>query len=203
MAIQTYSELQTAIQNWTKRADLWTYIPDFITQAENDINRRLRVREMETEADVSMTGGTRTAALPSDFGEVRRFYLNSSPIVQLEYMAPDDYWRRYTSTNSGQPLAFTIEGSNFAFGPIPDSSYTAKLQYYRKLPALSSSAHGVFTANPFLYLYGSMAEAERFMKNDKRVLLWEGKVNQILHDLTAQTTRVAGSMRVRDDYNPH
>lgn len=203
MAITTYAELQTALQNWTHRNDLTSIIPDFITQAENDINRRLRIREMETEADITITGGTRTAALPSDFGELRRFYLSAAPIVQLEYMAPNDYWRRYTSTSTGQPIVFTIEGSNLVFGPSPDSSYTGKLQYYRKLPAISSSAHGVFTANPFLYLYGAMSEAERYMKNDKRMVMWEQKVDQMIQALHAQTSRVAGSMSIRDDYNPY
>lgn len=189
--------------NWTHRNDLTSIIPDFITQAENDINRRLRIREMETEADVTITGGTRTASLPSDFGEVRRFYLNQTPIIQLEYLAPDDYWRRYVSNKTATPRVFTIEGSNIVFGPTPASNGTAKLQYYRKLPALSSSAHGVFTANPFLYLYGSMAEAERYMKNDKRTAMWEQKTAQLIHELHAQTSRVAGSIQIREDYNPY
>jgi hypothetical protein len=203
MAITTYSELVSAVNDWTHRADIATRVPDFITQAEDDINRRLRVREMEAEADIAIVGGTRTAALPSDFGELRRFYLNSNPITFLNHMSPNDYWRRYTSTNTGKPSVFTIEGSNLVFGPIPDGDYTGKLQYYRKLPAIATSAHGVFTANPFLYLYGALAEAERFMKNDKRTAVWEDKVTKIIMDLYAQTSRVAGSMVIRDDYNPH
>jgi len=38
MAISTYSELQTAVKNWSKRADLDSMIPDFIRLAELRVN---------------------------------------------------------------------------------------------------------------------------------------------------------------------
>jgi hypothetical protein len=88
------------------------------------------------------------------------------------------------------------------FGPIPDASYTAKLLYYRKMPAISSTAHALFTANQDLYLYGSLVSAEPYMKNDKRYGLWEKQFNDILMELESQTSRVGGSMRMRDTYNP-
>jgi hypothetical protein len=203
MAITTNAELESALAGWLDRSDLTVRIPDFVTLCEARVNRKLRVREMQLDADVSLTGGTRTAALPSDFGEVRRLYINSSPVRRLEYISSDDYWDRYLNTNTGKPVAFAIEGSNLVFGPIPDSSYTAKLLYYRKMPAISSTAHGLFTANQDLYLYGSLVSAEPYMKNDKRYGLWEKQFNDILMELESQTSRVGGSMRMRDTYNPY
>lgn len=203
MSISTYAELQTAVSNWVDRSDLTARIPEFISICEARVNRRLRIRETQVEADVTITGGTRTAALPSDFAEVRRLYLNASPIKRLEYMTPNDYWDRFVATVSGKPTAFTIEASNIVLGPIPDGSYTGKLLYYKNLAALSSSAHAVFTANPDLYLYGSLLAAEPFLKNDKRVSLWESQFNNILMELEVQSQRVQGPMRMRDDSNPY
>jgi hypothetical protein len=203
MAISTYAELQTAVSNWVDRSDLTSRIPEFISIAESRVNRKLRCREQEAEADVTVTQGTRTAALPSDFSEVRRFYLNSNPIRLLEYMTPSDYWGRFTGTNTGNPSVFTIEGTNLLLGPSPSGSSTGKLQYYRKLPALSTSAHGVFTANPDLYLYGSLLAAEPFLKNDKRVGLWKSLFDEIMMELETQSRKVQGPMRIRDDSNPH
>jgi hypothetical protein len=203
MAISTYAELQTAVANWVDRADIGSRIPEFISIAESRINRRLRCREQEAEASVSLTGGTRTAALPNDFSEVRRLYLDSSPIRWLEYIDPNEYWRRYVSSTTSKPAVFTIEGTNLVFGPIPDSSYTAKLQYYRTLPALSTSAHGVFVSNPDLYLYGALTATEPFLKNDKRFGLWKSQFDEIMIELETQSRKIQGPpMRIRDDYNP-
>lgn len=203
MAISTYNELLSAVENHLDRSDLDDRIPEFITIAEARIARKLRIREMETEADVSVTGGTRTAALPTGFREVRRLYLNTSPVRILDYISPQDYWARYVSTQTGRPASFTVEGTNFLFGPIPDSSYTAKCLYYKGLDAVSSSAHAVFTANPDLYLYGALTAAEPYIKNDKRLPVWKSLFDECLMDLEKQSMKHHGPMRIRDDYNPH
>ena len=39
MALSTYSDLTTAVANWTARADLTSRIPEFIKLAESDFNR--------------------------------------------------------------------------------------------------------------------------------------------------------------------
>lgn len=203
MAITNYSELQSAVASWLDRSDLTARIPEFIALAESRIARKLRIREMETESDVTLVAGTRTAAVPTGFREVRRVYLNTSPITDLEYMSPQDYWGRYASTNTGKPVVFTVEGTNLVFGPIPDSGYTAKVLHYKALDALSSSAHGVFTANPDVYLYGSLVAAEPFLKNDKRVSMWKALFDESLMELEAQNARHPGPMVMRDDYNPY
>ena len=203
MAISTYAELQSAVSNWLDRSDLTSRIPEFISLAESRIARKLRIREMETESDVTLTGGTRTAAVPTGFREVRRVYLNSSPVIELKYMTPQDYWARYTSTVTGRPVVFSVEGANFLFGPIPDSSYTAKVLHYKAFDALSSSAHAVFTANPDAYLYGALLAAEPFLRNDKRIGVWKGLFDEALMELQTQSDKHAGPLTMRDDYNPH
>ena len=203
MAISTYAELQTAVSNWLDRSDLTARIPEFISIAESRINRKLRIRDQETESDVSLVAGTRTAALPTGFREIKRVYLNTSPSTQLEYIAPSDYWKRYLSTDSGRPQAFTIEGSNMLFGPVPDSAYTAKVLHNKQLDALSSSAHGTFTSNPDLYLYGALTSAEPFLKNDKRLPMWKSLFDEILNELMVQDRTYQGPMRMRDDSNPY
>ena len=47
MALGTYADLQTAIAAWVNRTDLTAVIPDFVTLAEERMNRHLRVRQME------------------------------------------------------------------------------------------------------------------------------------------------------------
>jgi hypothetical protein len=54
MALNSYTNLKTAIANFLARDDLTSEIDDFIDLTEADFNRRLRVRSMET-VDSSFT----------------------------------------------------------------------------------------------------------------------------------------------------
>jgi hypothetical protein len=202
MAISTYAELQTAVTNWLDRDGLTSRIPEFISIAEARIARKLRIREMQQDDSVSLVAGTRTAAVPTGFREAVRVYLNTTPITELEYISSTDYWKRYMATNTGKPRAYTVEGSNFVFGPIPDAAYTAKVLHYKAFDALSTTAHSTFTTNPDLYLYGSLLAAEPFLKNDKRVGLWKSMFDEAMMELEQQDRRHQGSMRMRDDSNP-
>ena len=65
MALTSYATLQTAIKNALHRSDLDTAIPDFITLAEDKLNKRLRLRGMETRATASIS--SEYVALPSGF----------------------------------------------------------------------------------------------------------------------------------------
>ena len=70
MALDSYTNLKTAIANFLARDDLTSEIDDFIDLTEADFNRRLRVRAMET-VDSSFTIDAATEALPTGFLQVR------------------------------------------------------------------------------------------------------------------------------------
>ncbi len=143
----------------------------------------LRIRGMETSADVTISA--QTAALPTGWLAPRRFYVNSNPIGELEYVAPDLFWRTYISSTSAQPRRYTIEGENFVFGPSPDSTYTGKVLYYKKFTALAADGdtNWLLTNAPGVYLHGALAEAHFFVRNSEKALeelnLYCGLVNAL------------------------
>jgi len=178
MAITTYAQLQTAVSNWLKRGDLSTYIPDMITLAEARIMREVRARSMETSFSDTIASGV--IALPTSYIELKFAYINSSTVQWLKRQKPLFIYEKYpTRSASGLPKYISREGSNFIFGPYPDTTYTVNGVYYKDIGPLSSSDHVLFTENPDLYLFATLAEAEPFIKNDKRVQLWETKYRQI------------------------
>ena len=71
MAITSYAELQTAMANWLIRDDLTNRLPEFIDLFEAEVNRRLRIQDMETRATATLTSGSDYLALPTDFGGLR------------------------------------------------------------------------------------------------------------------------------------
>ena len=184
MSIANYSELKTAVANWLNRDDLTTYIPDFVTLGEAMIYRQLRISAMETALNVTISSGV--AAVPSGYVELKHAYLDGAPTRWLKRSDPKFIYEKYpTRSSDSRPAFIAREGSNFIFGPYPDSGYTIKGIYYAKLEALSdSNTTNWFTTNaPDLLLYASLMSAEPFLKNDQRLLVWGSLYSNIKDDI--------------------
>lgn len=181
MALGTYSDLVTAVGTWLDRSDLATYVPDFIALAEERIYRTLRVKALEAALSDTIASGV--IAVPSDYVELKSAYVDGSPTQMLERASVEDIYTNYpTRSSSGKPAYIAREGSSFIFGPYPDAAYTIKGVYYQRLPALSvTNTTNWLTENaPSLLLFGALCEAEPFMRNDQRTVLWEAKFQAAL-----------------------
>ena len=166
MALSTYTELKASIANWLNRSDLTTEISDdFIKLVEADYNSKLRIRKMiESKTEYSITA--ETVALPTGFLQVRDFYIVSgSSKYSLTYMTPTQMDQTKAGSTSGRPLRYTILGDNFRFAPSPDTSYTATINYYKAIDALSDSntSNYILANHPGIYLYGSLYHAANFL----------------------------------------
>lgn len=193
MAISTYADLKTAVQNWLVRSNLTDRIPEFIALAETRIHygsmeepfksEPLRIRAMENR--VYSTINAQRIELPTGFLQARRFYLNSDPIRKLDMVSTDQFWDTWVSSESGTPKQFCIEGEEIVFGPTPDSSYTGELLYYKAFTSLSaaSDTNWLLTNASGAYLYGALIEAHSFTRNDAQAQLCFNKFHGIIDGL--------------------
>lgn len=199
--ITDYSTLQTAVADYLARSDLTGYIPNFIQNCESRLYKNLRIRTMETALSGSISSGV--LAVPSDYLELKYAYINASPINWLERTTPESIYREYpVRSASGRPSLIAREASNFIFGPYPDDTYTVSGIYWAKLTSLSdSNTTNWFTTNaPDLLLYGSLLEAEPFLKNDKRIPTWQmmyGAAIKSVEDQERRENHSGGSLAVR------
>ena len=180
MAISNYSELQTAVANWLNRTDLTDRIKEFIALGEARIYRDLRIRTMETTLNVTLSSGV--AAHPSDYLELKHAYIDGSPTQNLTFQTPDYIYRKYSTRSShSKPRFIASEGSNFIFGPFPDSNYTLKGIYYKRLTALSdSNTTNWFTSNaPDLLLWAALVESVAYTMEDERIELWQARYDTV------------------------
>jgi hypothetical protein len=192
MSISTYSELQTAVQNWLDDTNTLpaARCQEFIALAEADINRVLRVREMMATATGVVTAGTATLALPTGFGGMRALLLVSGgvtyPLHQMSDPAAAD---AYLGASSGLPEHFSVEGSNVRLYPTPDSAYSYVLRYWMRVPTLSTSTttNWLLTAHPDVYLFGSLAHAEGFRINDQRLVGWRALYTAAVEQVREQS----------------
>ena len=177
MALTTYTELKASLANWLNRSDLTTEIgDDFIKLAEADFNSKLRVRSMIDQ--VSITVNAETVALPTDFLQIRDFYILAGQTkTPLVYATPASMDATSGTSTTGRPTSFTILGDTIRFSPKPDATYTAKMNYFKKFAALSSSVatNYILTTHPAIYLYGSLFHAANFLGgiNPQQVQVWQ------------------------------
>ena len=205
MAITTYAELQTATANWLDRTDLTARIPEFIELSEANFNRVIRQPDMVTKDD-SFSITSRYNTLPSDTLEIVRIVLDLTPVIVLEYMTPEEISeRRVSMSATGKPYYFTVIGGSsdqLEVVPSPDSTYTSSIVYYTRIAALSDAAtsNWLLAAHPDIYLFGTLVEAEPYLKNDERMPMWTSRLDKALMALRLQGERelhTGSSLRMR------
>ena len=210
MALGTFTELKDAVADWLDRSDLTDRIPDFIALAEARINRELRIRPMEVRSTMYATVDQQYFNLPGGYIQMRNIQLNTNPTTPLEYITPEMLDRLYGSTTTGKPRAYTLIGDEIQLAPIPDSAYQIEMAFYEKFTALGDGTSGTVTSNwltknaPDVLLYGSLMEAEPFIKNDERIPVWLNGYSNAIDKLQKadQRDRHSGSaMRVRNIYS--
>ena len=174
MAFTTYTDLKNTIADYLARDDLATQIPDFVRLAEERLRRDLRIRQMLKVSTATTTADDSTVSLPADFLAMKEMHIDSSPVGSLTFQTTSNFFTNTRVTDKGQPVFYTLLGSEFQFAPIPDSAYTVRMVYYYKPDFLSgSNASNLFLANaPDLLLYGALAEAEPYLMNDERTQTW-------------------------------
>jgi hypothetical protein len=210
MALNTYTGITDAVADWLDRSDLTARIPDFIALAEARINRDLRIRPMEVRSTMNTTAGKRYFNLPGGYIQMRNIQINTDRIQPLEYITPEMLDRLYGGSSSGLPSAYTLIGDEIQLAPIPDAEYALEMAFYEKFTPLGDGTSGTVTANwltknaPDVLLYGSLLEAEPFIKNDERLQLWLGAYSAAISKIQSadDRDRHSGSqMRVRNIYS--
>lgn len=187
MAVVTsYTTLQTAIADWLARSDLTSFIPNFVQNWEADFLREPKNfgRWMETSADSAISSSV--LAVPDAYLGLKYAYVSGSPSSRLDRMSLNQLYGRYPrGGDTGLPGWIAREGSNFVFGPAPDSDYTVHLVYWAK-PTLirdfasDAAAHWIIQNAPDIAIYGSLIAAEPFLQNDKRLAMWQAMYDRAL-----------------------
>ena len=170
MALDSYTNLKTAVADWLNKAGLSgvdTKAAEFIALAEAEMNRDLDTREMTAVATVTISG--EDMALPADFAGTRSFRINGSPAMPLAYVQPQEF---DGATGTGKPTRYTIT-DRIVFDPVPDAEYEARHRYRRRLPSLSTQipTNWLLRKHPDAYLWGALKQAIVYFRDDDRAVI--------------------------------
>lgn len=180
----SYSQLQTDIADFLNRQDLTSVIPTFIRLVETRVNRVIRTRHMELRVLATITNQFST--LPTDFLEMRNIQINSDPVTALQYVTPQEADRIRQSQLQGPPRFFSVLSNRLELIPPPQEPMQAEMVYYQAIPPLSdaSPTNWLLQKNYDVYLYGSLAQAATYLKDDPSqwVLLYNSALDEIVVD---------------------
>lgn len=182
----SYDRLVSDIAAWLMRDDLAPVIPSFISLAEADMNRRLRLRAMLTNASLSAAG----ADLPDDCLAVKSVHLDGYGHLAFASLAENadftEGWR------GGAARWWGVDGNSLVISPTQSGGGTVTVRYYARIPALWSGqqSNAVLLDAPGLYLYGALKQSAPFLGDDARLQTW-GALYQEAADLAQSSDDAA------------
>lgn len=188
MTVSTYSELLTALANWTHRSDLSGRDAEAVDNFEAKVSRRLKLKDMEASTTSTMVSGTATISVPDGMTDLRSiiFVPVSGAIRKLEYITPEQADAKEYA-DEGIPRWYTFVGGAIRLYPTPDAAYSYTLKYYKRVVALGSTTgyttNWLLSNHPDLYLYGSLVELCAFTGDDPRLMVWKQAVEEGLKEL--------------------
>lgn len=157
---QSYSGVLASLKAWLNRSDLDAMLPDFVVMAEEEMNRTLRVRQMEsvlTPADIA----SGTITVPDGTAAVKTLWLTGYerfPLQPqtLEFVKANDFNSIATHYAWHGDLLY-LNGTGTVNGVV-----------YQQIPTLSetNTSNWVLSAAPSCYLFGAMREAFDYLRDD-------------------------------------
>jgi hypothetical protein len=179
MAITDYGTLKSTVIEFTGRDNLSSLFDTLVQVGEsamyNNEDKPLRVSSLEVSATSQTIGGTNAVAVPSDYLNLRSLKLNSGDTSrELTYNSPS----ALQIQGSGQPIYFTVSGTNFTFDYIPDGAYDLDIGYYARPLALDATndTNVILTKYPDIYLYACMFSVYDFSSEPELSELYYGKM---------------------------
>lgn len=143
--------------------------------------------------------------LPANFLGVKSAYLQDRGVI-LTPQTNSGVNTFMDGATSGTPEYYTIQGDSIRLEPLPQSTDTVKMTYYRKPSALSVSLNDVFRQAPAIYLYATLFELALYLPNDATAAKWFALFRNALDgymgaDVRASMSYAAGRSRIRGE-NP-
>lgn len=180
--VYDYNSLKQAVQDWNARSDVGNFIDYFIQRAENRIywdiftmNKGSGVKPIEAALNGTIANGM--LALPSGYLGLKYALVSyaGSNTAQLERRNAEFIYTQYPDRNpAGIPGYIARDGSNFVFGPVPDSAYTITGIYWQRSNQLTiqNSTTWMTASIPTILLAACNAAIAEFNKDAQAIETW-------------------------------
>ena len=188
----TLTSLKTAIQDYAESTEssFVTHLPDFIKSAEERILKNVQLDVFRKNVTGSSTADNTYLAMPSDF--LAPFSLavidssNNYNYLKLKHVS---FIRDFTpaEATTGQPKYYAeFDEDSFILAPTPSTNFTFELHYFYRPNSLTATATGttwLSTNAVNAMLYGSLVEANTYLKTFETTPVYEARFQEALASL--------------------
>lgn len=181
-----YSALRAAVIAWAGNQAVTDQVDTFIMLCHTELNRVLRISDMEELALIDTVASEPWLPWPIDYMGMRRMRVNDSQGCEVTSIPLSDMDQRYPHTVLGRPTYYSVVGRRFRLGPVPEGAFSIEIAYYKRVPTLSATqTTNVFlTVASDLLLYGSLLKAEMYLKDHEMLETWRAGYNAGIVSLT-------------------
>lgn len=193
----TFTTLKQAIQDYTENTET-TFVNNlsrFIQNAEERLYRTVQIPSLRRVVDSTLVNGQRFLNKPANFQYIYSIAVKESDGDYVFLLDKDPNFLREAFPNpatTGFPLYYANHSDeHFMLAPTPNSTYAVQLHYAHDPTSITTSSDGASwlgTNAEVPLLYGSLIEANIFMKGDPDVTqMYETKYQEAISLLVQQT----------------
>lgn len=193
----TFTTLKQAIQDYTENTET-TFVNNlsrFIQNAEERLYRTVQIPSLRRVVDSTLVSGQRFLNKPANFQYIYSIAVKESDGDYVFLLDKDPNFLREAYPNpatTGFPLYYANHSDeHFMLAPTPNSTYAVQLHYAHDPTSITTSSDGTSwlgTNAEVPLLYGSLIEANIFMKGDPDVTqMYENKYQEAVGLLVQQT----------------
>ena len=193
----TFTTLKQAIQDYTENTET-TFVNNlsrFIQNAEERLYRTVQIPSLRRVVDSTLVNGQRFLNKPANFQYIYSIAVKESDGDYVFLLDKDPNFLREAYPNpatTGFPLYYANHSDeHFMLAPTPNSTYAVQLHYAHDPTSITTSNDGTSwlgTNAEVPLLYGSLIEANIFMKGDPDVTqMYEAKYQEAIGLLVQQT----------------
>jgi len=188
----TYSQLVTAVTDYTQNTFDTTDMNTMIQQAEQRIYNSVQLANLRKSSSTPLTIGTHTMNAPTVLLSVYSFAVidGSGNYIYLLNKDPNFMQEAYPNpSTTGTPKYYALNGPGasssqlqFIFGPTPSAALTTNLQYFYQ-PESIVTATTTWLGDHFesVLLYGTLMEATTYMKGEADInALYQARYTEAL-----------------------
>ena len=194
----TFTSLKADIRRYLERgqpADTSVYvqIPSLINLAERDIARKLKIQGFINVVVSTLQAGVSVYAKPDRWRRTISMEYGvaggneRAPLFARDYEYCRQYWSDSDLTATPEYYA-DYDYQHWLVVPTPVIDLPWQVMYYEQPPYLDESTQSNWLTEyaPQALLYGSLLQAEPFLKNDERIGTWQAMYGAAIGDLNVE-----------------
>lgn len=184
----TYDSLVEDVITYSERDDtsFVAQIPRLIMLTEQSIAAQIKTLMQLNVVNTTLIVNDPVIQKPARWRKTVSMKVNGQPVLNRSM----DYVTQFqTESDNGQPLYYgDYDYDHWALAPTPDDDYSLQIIYYSRIQPLDvTNQENLLTREaPQALLYGTLLQAQGFIKNQEKLAMWKGYYDEAIAALKGE-----------------